>query len=294
MVVWDFIDGLDKKQIMSFNPMWALALEAASQSQATPNQSGYHVNTGGATRNGKIVSGANHEMAITDTITHGEEAVIANALGQYGKDDPLQVIVFTGLGGGGEIPSPCGNCRDAIKEYTDLDNLVIINAPRSGGSAVVVPGRAFFRDTFNEVTGDEKKEVLSSAELSEALKAERNAYDIYLSESSPRIYGSAIKCFNRAVFRGSFRGNVAYHPDLPISAAIANFRDGSNDPTRINVQSITVAATAIVPDVPYKDRQDALEFAEAIQSLNRRSGQALPVYLIDAGNNRVFRTDTIE
>src|SRR3989338_169019 len=106
MVIWNFINGLDKKPIDSVNPIWISALEAALQSQATPFQSGYHVNTGGATRNGKIVSGANHEMAITDTITHGEEAVIANALGQYGKDDPLQVIVFTGLGGGGGDTKP--------------------------------------------------------------------------------------------------------------------------------------------------------------------------------------------
>ncbi len=292
MVIWNFINGLDKKPIDSVNPIWISALEAALQSQATPFQSGYHVNTGGATRDGKIVSGANHEMAITDSITHGEEAVIAAALDQYGKDDPLQVIAFI-ASEGGKIASPCGNCRDAIKQYTDLDNLVIINAPRDEGVAVVVPGRAFFKDSFDEITGDGKKGLLSSAGFSEAVKAEKNAYGIYLSEASPRVYGAAIECVNGAVFRGSFRGNVAYHPDLPISAAIANFRDGSDDPTRIKVRSIIVAAAAR-PEVLYKDRQDALEFAEAVQSLSGKSGQALPVYLIDAGNNRVFRTDTSE
>ncbi|MDD4878144.1 MAG: hypothetical protein PHO02_03855 [Candidatus Nanoarchaeia archaeon] len=291
MPKWNFINGLTKEAIRSVNPLWASAIKASLKSKATPLQSNYHVNTGAVTRNGKIVLGSNHEMAITDTITHGEEAVIAAALEKYGKDDPIQVIAFAGAEGE-EIGSPCGNCRDAIRQYADLDNLVIINAPTAGGTAVVVPGNAYFKNDFAEANAEEKAWLLESDALAQALKAEKTAYDVYLAKSSPKIYGAAIACDNGLVFRGSYRGDVAYHPELPISAAIGNFRDGSDDACRKSVKMIVVASAGSMPDVMYKDRQHALEFAEAIQSLNNKSGIPLPVYL--ANGRQVFKTDTNE
>src|SRR3989344_1733978 len=327
MPTWNFIDGLKKEPIDSVNPRWTSALEAALQSQATPLQSGYHVNVGAVTMKGNVVSGSNHEMAITDTITHGEEAVIAAALEKYGKDDPIQAIAFAGLGGA-DIASPCGNCRDAIRQYSDLDNLVLINAPRDGGKAVLVPGKAYFKDVFHSLEvpegiqllyssvgrftmsrldnrmifklmhGEEKTRPPHVDGVREALRAEKNAYDIYVTSSSPRIYGAAVVCWNGLVFRGSYRGDVAYHPELPISAAIGNFRDGSDDTNRRKVKEIIVAATGSIPDVMYKDRQHALEFAEAIRSLSGNPGTPLPVYLVnlksDGQRTEIFKTDTNE
>jgi len=291
MPKWNFINGLTKQAIDSVDPRWISAIKAALKSKATPVQSNYHVNAGAVTRSGGIVTGSNHEMAITDTITHGEEAVIAAALEKYGSGDPIQVIAFAGAEGP-DIASPCGNCRDAIWQYTDLNNLMIINAPRTGGAAVAVPGHAYFMGTFDEIYGEEKAEILGSGALEQALKAERTAYGAYLTKASPGIYGAAIACENGLVFRGSYRGDVAYHPDLPISAAIANFRDGSDVPERKHVKMIVVTSAVNIPNVMYKDRQHALEFAEAIQPLNGRPGIPLPVYLANAGH--VFRTDTNE
>ncbi|MEK6942656.1 MAG: cytidine deaminase [Nanoarchaeota archaeon] len=293
MPKWNFINGLDNQVIESVDPRWVSALEVALTSQATPDQSGYHVNAGGVTKKGNFVSGSNHEMAITDTVTHGEEAVIVAALETFGREDPIEVIAFAGLGGG-EIASPCGNCRDSIRQYADPNNLVIINAPREGGKAVLVPGRAYFKSDFIEVkeTGE-----LRFAAIKQAVLAEQSAYDIYSTKSSPKIYGAVIACENGSIFRGSFRGDVAYHPDLPISAAIANFRDGSDDPSRKSIREIVVASTGSIPDVMYKDRQHALELAEAMQSLNGRSGNPLPVYLVNMGNDgsmKIFKTDTNE
>lgn len=294
MAKWEFIDGLTQKAIEQPDKKWFSAIRAALKSKATPLQSNYHVNAGAVTRSGKVVSGSNHEMAITDTITHGEEAVIAAALEKYGIDEPIQVIAFAGLEGG-HIASPCGNCRDAIKQYADLDNLVIINAARTGGKAVVVPGSAYFKSSFNEPDNDiEKSRILCSNGLKQALKAEQAAYDTYLTKTSPLLYGAAIVCENGLVFRGSYRGDVAYHPELPISAAIGNFRDGSDDITRKSIIWLVVASASHIPDVMYKDRQHALEFAEAIQSLNKKSGIPLPVYLVNAAESRVLKTDTHE
>ena len=298
---WNFINGLDKTPLDSVDPRWISALEAALKSRATPFQSGYHVNTGAVTRDGNIVFGSNHEMAITDTVTHGEEAVIAAAVGKYGPNDPIQVLAFAGLSGKKieEIGIvPCGNCRDALRQYADLDNLVIINAPRDGGTAVLVHGKVFFKNEFDEVHGEEKPRLQNSDAVTQALRAEKTAYDIYLTQSSPPIYGAAIICENGMIFRGSYRGDVAYHSVFPISAAIGHFRDGSNDPSRKDVREIVVAASGSIPGVMYKDRQHALEFAEAIQSLNGRSETPLPVYLVKAGNSEqditVFKTDTHE
>ncbi len=293
MPEWNFINGVDCKAIESVDSRWVSALEVALTSRATPDQSGYHVNTGAVTKEGHAVPGSNHEMATTDTVTHGEEAVIAAALDKFGRDDPIEVIAFAGLGGG-EIASPCGNCRDGIRQYTDPNNLVIINAPRDGGTAVLVHGYAYFKSDFREVKGAEESRLDA---IRQAVFAEQTAYDIYSTKSSPRVYGAVIVCENGSIFRGSFRGDVAYHPDLPISAAIGNFRDGSDDISRKDVREIVVATTGNIPDVMYKDRQHALEFAEAIQSLNGRSGEPLPVYLVNVGDDgtlKIFKTDTNE
>ena len=299
MPEWNFIDGIKRTQILDVNQKWISALNAAFNSKATCFQSNYPVNAGAATSSGKTVYGSNHEMSITDTVTHGEEAVIASALEKYGKNDKIEVIAFLGLDGIYlDIPKPCGNCRDAIKQYTDLEKLILINAPKLGGNAIVVPGKSYFFENYENVSGAEKQLILDSAALQESLNAEKMAYDIYSSIFSPKIYGAAILCENNLVFRGSFRGNVSYHPELPISSVISNFRDGSNDPNRKKVKAIIVSSTCNLPNVMYKDRQDALEFAEAIQSLNNNSGIPLPVYLINADtkiqNSKIYKTDTYQ
>lgn len=233
-------------------------------------------------------------MAITDTITHGEESVINVALEKFGRDDPIEVIAFTGLEGG-ELGNHCGNCRDAIKQYMNINKSVTISAPKDGGKAFVVPTKVFFKSEF-EIANHWRHSLLIAKSISQALKAEEIAYDIYSTESSPAIYGAAIVCENKDIFRGSFRGDVAYHPILPISAAITNFRDGGDNFSRKYVQGIVVASEKRVPDVLYKDRQHALEFAEAIQSLNNKSGESLPVYLahLNNGSLKVYETNTYE
>jgi cytidine deaminase len=296
MLEWKFINGITKESMMSSNE-YLLAINAAFKSRATPFQSKYHVNTGALTQNNNVVFGSNHEMAITDTITHGEEAVIANALENYGPNDKIKIIAFLS-NNEEEIGSPCGNCRDSIKQYTDLDNLIIINAPRNGGTATIMPGRAYFKNEYEEIPASKREKILKSIVLKEALAAEKIAYTTYLTQDSPNIYGAAIQCENGLTFKGSFRGNVAYHPSLPISSAISNFRDGSNNSSRKWIDSIIVASTSGIPEVMYKDRQDALEFTEAMQTLAGRSRTPLPIYLVNAKNGlesaELFETNSSE
>lgn len=294
MPKWEFVDGFTREKISFIDSRWTSALEIALKSKATPTQSGYFVNAGGITKNGNVSFGGNHEMGITDTSTHGEEAVISYALDQYGKEDPIQIIAYAGLEDGGLVVGSCGNCRDIIKEYTDLENLVIINGPRVGGRASVIPGKSFFKENFRKLEGNNMGFIKYSNGVIQALKAEKHSYDIYLTKSSPKIYGASIVCENGEVFRGGFRGGVSYHPVLPLSSAIENFRNSSDDPERKNVVSIIFASEKGVPNVLYKDRQDGMEFAQAIQSINKKSEVPITVYLVDAKNKEVYKTNTEE
>ncbi|MBR9683725.1 hypothetical protein GOV03_04260 [Candidatus Woesearchaeota archaeon] len=242
----------------------------AAESKPTPVQSSYCVYTAGMTENGIMVKGSNHEHGITDTLTHGEEAVIAAALEEAGEEDPIKIIAFATLDE--TMVAPCGNCRDVIAQYGHPD-LVIISGKKEGESAFVIPISEFYFDTFRKLSDLEN--IATSPGFLEALKAERTAYDIYTSPE--RLYGAAIITQNNLVFRGSFRGDVAYHAVNPLSAAIGNFRDGSDDISRLDVKEFVVVSTDHQPKIPYKERQHILEFVEGIQAYNNRSGQPLPI-----------------
>jgi cytidine deaminase len=299
MPKWTFINGLTEEKIKGLDEMctWTRALEIALESRATPDQSNYYVNVGAVTKSGSGVYGSNHEIGITETITHGEEAVIARALDEFGREDTIKVIAFVGLAPA-RIPSPCGNCRDAIKKYINLEKLVIVNGPREGGEAIIVPGKAYFFEEFKIASKKDFERISKSKALEQALIGKETAYDIYLNEkTSPPVYGAAIVCENGEIFRGSYRGDAAYHSVYPISSAIENFRNSSDNPDRLNVKRI-VLATEINFEIPYKDRQHALEFAEAIQSLNGKSGKPLPVYIVRLNNQLIvqdiLKTNTSE
>ncbi len=294
---WTFVNGLTGEKIEDADLKLSSALNWARASRATPYQSNYYVNTGAITQEGHGVCGSNHEIGITETLTHGEEAVIARALDEFGEKDPIEVIAFAckrdppvGIG------IPCGNCRDAIQRYTNLEKLVIVNGAELGGEAVVVPGKAFFFDDFKKINYEDEMPV-SAVEGGQAIFGLMQAYNIYCNpETTPSLYGAAIVCENGDIFRGSYRGDAAYHSIYPISSAIENFRNGSDDAERLNVKRIVIATADKNFKIPYRDRQHALEFAEAINSLNGKK-EPLPVYIFTQGRDNqldVFKTDTNE
>ena len=91
---WEFFQGPEGIEKVTPTNEMKLAVLEAQEARATPYQSGYHVNTGAVTKGGHSVRGSNHEMGITNTITHGEEAVITAALELYGDSDPIAYMAF--------------------------------------------------------------------------------------------------------------------------------------------------------------------------------------------------------
>lgn len=263
----------------------------AAGSKPTPRQSGYPVHTAAMTESGIMVKGSNHEHGVTDTLTHGEEGAIAAALEEAGENDPVKIIAFASPHE--KLITPCGNCRDIIAEYCSKE-LVIVSGRKEGGLAYVMPGKEYFLDNFRRLKLSGLEDTITFKGFLGALKAERTAYDIYTSPE--KIYGAAIVTQKGEVFRGSFRGDVAYHAVCPISAAISNFRDGSDDPGRLNVKEMVIASTCHQPKIPYKERQHMLEFAEGIQAYNNKSGQPLPVKIFQADEQgqviKGWKTDT--
>jgi len=287
---WDYVDGITSEELER-KTEWDLALEAALKARATPFQSGFNVNTGAVTSGGNVIYGSNHEISLTEAISHGETAVIAKALDEFGLGDPIQVIAFA-EDYPASIPSPCGNCRDAIRQYTDLESLVLICAHRDGGKAIVVPGKEYFFDNFSEANKEEAERILKSKGLKEALLGEKAAYDVYVNTAAmPKpLYGAAIVAGNK-IFRGSYRGDGAYHSIFPISSAIESFRN--RNIKSFNTDEIIVASSDHDPFVFYRDRQHAMEFADAIDYLNYKQGP-LPVYLVNSETKKVRETNTDE
>jgi cytidine deaminase len=290
---WIFKDGITGRIYDNIDERWLRAIEAAGRANPTPFQSGYHVKWGAITASGIAVYGSNHEMAKSDTIAHAEEEVILASIKDSSQGDPIEICASLAPGPDG-IVNPCGNCRDALKDYSNLENLVVIGASVPKRTAVIIPGLAYFKRTFREVDRAGLQTLRKSQGVMKALTMEKRAIDLSSTSVSPLAYGAAIECENGLSFGGSFRGSIAYHSVLPISSAIEVWRNGSSDHKRRFVSCLLVHSAEGMPEVFYKDRQDALEFAEAIQMINDRPGVPLPVYLIDSFGSRAWRTDTNE
>lgn len=297
---WEFFQGPEcKEKISDPDERWTQALEAALHSRATPRQSGYHVHTGGVTQSGEVVFGANHEIGITSTSAHGEEDMINHAVNIYGEEDPVEIIAFAGLGGGEIIPPHCGNCRDVINEYTSINQLTVINGPKEGGRAIVMPGSTYFNDTFPEVTNDTLiQEINNSEGLDEAVAAVKRSYDIQATDKTPTRYGAAI-VMGDDTFSGSFLGDTAYHSIYPLAAAIIHYRESKR---RCKENSLIKEIYITAPEdnfkVMYRDRQHILEFTQGSQLFNNQQQSNVPIFLISTDSRdeitQIRKTNTDE
>lgn len=274
-------------------------IQLAATSNPTPHQSKYFVPTAAMSKSGKMARGGNHEKSKTchsHTYSHGETAAIINLheLTDLTKD-PLQVIAFSELGEEGGIPNHCGDCRDAIAEYMSRDYITISGNPK-GGIISVVPGHNYFFEDFDPLIHFSR---LTKA-FQQALIAQRAGNTAYCTDDSrfteDRLYGAAITTWEGEIFRGSFHGDATYHPTFPIQAAICNLRDSSNNPNRLNIQSITIVGNT-KPNVPYKERQFATELKDLQDAYYRKEFTPIPVHLYRQESGvpaEAWQTDTYE
>lgn len=274
-------------------------IQFATKSKATPYQSNYFVKTAAMTQSGKFVIGSNHEMALTETITHGEEAVIARALDNYGDQDKIVTIAFEGPtneDGKAYIGSPCGNCRDSIEQYCDMDALVLLEGSSKKGPISYMPGNRFFFEDYETA----RKTPGNEAGFLQAKKGLHTAYDYLVpKEKQDQLYGAAILTEDGRIFRGSFKGDAAFHAVNPISAALCNLRDSADDPERINLKEVYVVGKKQKPKVLYKDRQHLLEMVEAMRIYKGDDPlEPIPITLYQLGGRnqvqKAWKTDSQE
>ncbi|MEK6916429.1 MAG: hypothetical protein AABW92_01680 [Nanoarchaeota archaeon] len=112
------------------------------------------------------------------------------------------------------------------------------------------------------------------------------------------LYGAAIVAKNGNMWKGSFRGDTAYHSSYTISAAIDTFRNTNPKKEDTNIERLVLVSLDEQPKIPYKDRQFFLDFAESVQLFNDRGDEPLPIYLLQANQTgeviKGWKTDSYE
>lgn len=84
--------------------------------------SNFHVGAAVLTEDGKIYTGSNVENASYGLAICAERSAISNAI-SHGKRKVKAIAIVTG----NEKPvSPCGACRQVIREFADVDTLIIM------------------------------------------------------------------------------------------------------------------------------------------------------------------------
>ena len=100
--------------------LFALAKEAMNKAYVP--YSNFHVGAAILTANGKIYSGCNVENAAFPEGTCAEAGAIASMV--LGGDTLIKDIFV--IGKGDELVTPCGGCRQKIREFSSADTMIHI------------------------------------------------------------------------------------------------------------------------------------------------------------------------
>jgi|JI10StandDraft_1071094.scaffolds.fasta_scaffold01143_1 cytidine deaminase len=73
---------------------------------------------------GQIYAGTNIEESAY-ICTHAEQAAISNMITHEGAHRIVAVLVITGADGDGQLGTPCGHCRQWLREHGDPDSMQI-------------------------------------------------------------------------------------------------------------------------------------------------------------------------
>ena len=106
-----------------------LAIEATANSYAP--HSHFHVGAALLLANGKIVKGCNQENAVLPAGVCAERSAIFSAGAQY-PDQAVTKLAIAARAGDGKLTkmpvSPCGICRQVLREFADPDEFQVIVA----------------------------------------------------------------------------------------------------------------------------------------------------------------------
>ena len=255
-------------------PIYEQALTVSVNSKvANPKFSRYFVKEGVITDSHALPAG-NVEYGSCQAL-HGEESAVAahrSSLSLSGKN-PNDLVLGIIAGNPGNVPSPCGNCRDIMRD-TFGTNFEIASGTPEGGLAVVVPMSTFTFDTPEEVNINPRRrkslQVYSALGMSKSDFKELVAKTIkegkFLTNDpycppnihpERRYYATIVT--NRGLHHGGRDVMAEYHPIYALRDAV---RQGRREDDSSGIQSVIVVAEDpyMMPDVMYKDRQHLLEF----------------------------------
>ena len=271
------------------------ALIVASESNvANPQFSKYFVKESVITDDHVIPAG-NIEYGDRQAI-HGEEAAVAayraalssSKIPPRGKSNDLVLGIIAG--NPGNIPAPCGNCRDVMIDGLGT-NFEIVSGATDGGLAVVVPMDMF---TFNpqeqiDINSRKRLEVSNglgmskgdfTAIVSKTLKAGKwltnDAYSTPTVIPERKYFATIVTDHN--LFHGARDVMVDYHPIYALRDAIRQARREDDS----SIQSVIVVAedpNINLPQVMYKDRQHLVEFNLQGELIREREKDP-PVFLV--------------
>lgn len=221
---------------------------------AKPFFSNYFVKASIGAANGAPVPAGNIEYGLCQAL-HGEESAVAAFRSRYGKGGKDIVLGFTG-GTPGNIPAPCGNCRDIMLDTLGSD-FEIVSGADDGGVAIVAKMSQYL---FEDYRSGHEDEVFAISIEHAVKECESLANDAYSPKNVyPERNYCAVVVTDSTRYFGAHDIMCDYHPIYALRDAIRQARR-ANDSFLRYVVVICRNANGRPPYVMYKDRQHLAEF----------------------------------
>ncbi len=269
------LSSTQEARILSYTEV----LERAAQSVvANPQFSNYFVKEGVGVAGGEMVPAGNIEYGMCQAL-HGEESAVAAYRARYGRTNDKEIIL--GIVKNGNIPEPCGNCRDIMLEDFGED-FEIVSGAADGGTAVVVHMRRYLFSQFMRL-GVAGIPQFARERIGIAIqKGESLTNDAYSpSDIHPERKYHALIATDYADFVGARDVMCEYHPIYALRDAVRQARRAHNPHVRF-VVIVCEDFGGGAPHVMYKDRQHLLELNLQAELFAGREFNP-PVYLVTYG-----------
>jgi cytidine deaminase len=272
------------------------ALEIAAKSVvAKPPFSNYFCKESVGLVSGEMVPAGNIEYGICQAL-HGEESAVAAFRARYGRSDTEEIILGIIEANPGNVPLPCGNCRDIMLEDFGSD-FEIVSGTADGGVAVVTNMSQFLFSNFadlapghisSEIAAKMKKAIQQGNLLTNDAYSPKNIH--------PERRYHALIATNDNDFVGARDVMCDYHPIYALRDAVRQARR-AKDPFMRYVVIVCEDFCGGAPHVMYKDRQHLLELnlqAELIAGLETNPTVYLATYRNPERVISIWRTNVKE
>lgn len=244
-----------------------------------------------------IQTGGNIEYENRAYAIHGEETFVNKTLQYAFSQHPLQpgeeseakntlnlhyhTTILFGINNSRESAAPCGNCRDLMKSYFDLESTLVANV-RPDGQVHIFKLGDYYVDTFKECTSLTNEDQLL---LDHAFEAYERSFAFYTDVKE----GAALRGQKGGIFSGAKMEDVAFHDTMAVLSAIDKAREAKDH--------IITHAAFVVEDqdhisIPYKERQFLLEATTFNHALGY--DEPIKVLITEKEQKKVFETSTEE